>query len=84
MPHVITDACAKDQLCVDACPTDCIHPKGDEPAFEAETQMYINPEECMDCGACISVCPTNAIFAADELPADKAHFAQKAADFYAK
>jgi len=35
MAYVITDSCIKDLLCVDACPTDCIHPKKDEPAFEA-------------------------------------------------
>ena len=27
MAYVITDACIRDLLCVDVCPTDCIHPK---------------------------------------------------------
>jgi ferredoxin len=83
MAHVITDACIKDALCVDACPTDCIHPKKDEEKFEAETQMYINQEECIDCGACISTCESGAIFAADDLPEDKKHFQEKNAAFYA-
>jgi hypothetical protein len=32
MAYVITDTCIKDLLCADVCPTDCIHPKKDEPA----------------------------------------------------
>ena len=39
MAYVITDNCIKDELCVDVCPTDCIHPKKDEPEFEAATQI---------------------------------------------
>ena len=27
MAYVITSTCIKDFLCVDVCPTDCIHPK---------------------------------------------------------
>jgi NAD-dependent dihydropyrimidine dehydrogenase PreA subunit len=82
MAHVITDSCIKDSLCVDACPTDCIHPKQDEPAFEAATQMFINPGECIDCGACATACTTNAIFPAEELPDDKKDAAEKNAAFY--
>jgi NAD-dependent dihydropyrimidine dehydrogenase PreA subunit len=43
MAYVILDSCIKDSLCVDVCPTDCIHPKQDEPGFEAATQMYVDP-----------------------------------------
>jgi ferredoxin len=53
MAYVITDNCIKDALCVDVCPTDCIHPKKDEPDFEAATQMFIDPAGCIDCGACV-------------------------------
>jgi len=83
MAHVITDSCIKDLLCVDACPTDCIHPKQDEEKFEQATQLYIDQNECIDCGACMSVCPSNSIFPADELPDDKKDFAEKNAAFYA-
>jgi NAD-dependent dihydropyrimidine dehydrogenase PreA subunit len=41
------------------------------------SQVFINPDECIDCGNCASVCAQNAIFALDELPADKAEFAEK-------
>src|SRR5260370_1344529 len=55
MTYVIAEPCigTKDTACVDVCPVDCIHPRKDEPAFEAETQLYIHPTECIDCGACI-------------------------------
>ncbi len=60
--YVITDNCIKDELCIQACPVDCIHPRNDEGDFAAATQMYVNPGECIDCGACIPVCPSDAIF----------------------
>jgi ferredoxin len=83
MAYVIVDSCIKDALCVDACPTDCIHPKKDEEKFETVTQMYIDPNECIDCGACVSACTSNSIFAADELPDDKKDFGEKNAAYYA-
>ncbi len=74
MAFVITDNCIKDALCVDARPVDCIHPRMDEAAFEAATQMYVDPAECIDCGACIPACTSNGLFALDEVPADKQQF----------
>lgn len=84
MAHVITDTCQKDMLCLDSCPSEAIHPLKDAPAFATETQLYINPEECMDCGACVTECPTNSIYPAEELPADKADFAEKNAAYFKK
>ncbi len=43
MAYIITDTCTKDELCVEACPTDCIHPKKDEEKFEAATQLVCGP-----------------------------------------
>lgn len=74
MAYVITDTCTKDELCIQACPVDCIHPRGDEDGFEAASQMYVDPANCIDCGACIPVCPTNSIFPLDEVPADKQQY----------
>lgn len=82
MAYVITDSCIKDQLCADVCPTDCIHPKKDEPAFEEETQMYVDPNGCIDCGACVPVCTSDSIHALDEVPEDKKAFIEKNAAFY--
>ncbi len=76
MPYIIAEPCigVKDTACVDACPVDCIHPKRGEryddgrPAYEDVPQLYIDPTECIDCGACVPVCPVTAIFALEDLP----------------
>ena len=63
MPYVITEACinTKDKACVDVCPVDCI--------YEGEQQLFINPDECIDCGACEPECPVTAIFPDEDVPA---------------
>ena len=62
MAYVIAEPCIdiKDTACVDACPVDCIHPKKDEVDYDTVTQLYIDPIECIDCGACVPVCPVSA------------------------
>jgi len=30
--------------------------------------LYINPEECIDCGACEPECPVDAIYDEEEVP----------------
>ncbi|MFZ0283851.1 MAG: 4Fe-4S binding protein [Terriglobales bacterium] len=83
MAYVITDKCIKDELCVEVCPTDCIHPKEDEPAFEEEKQLYVDPAECIDCGACVPVCTSDSIHAVEDLPEDQKAFVELNAKFYA-
>ena len=70
MAYIICEPCigTKDHGCVDVCPVDCIHPRKDEPDFVSATQLYIHPDECIDCGACVPACPEEAIFALDEVP----------------
>lgn len=82
MPYVITDSCTKDFVCVDACSTYAIHPAKDEAGADTVSQLFINPDECIDCGNCAPNCPSNAIFSIDELPADKAGFAEKNAAYF--
>jgi ferredoxin len=77
MAYVVTDACTKDFVCVAECATAAIAPQSSDANADSATQVYINPDECIDCGNCASVCAQNAIYPADELPADKAHFAEK-------
>lgn len=84
MAYVITDSCIKDELCVDVCPTDCIHPKKDEPGFEAATQLYVDPEGCIDCGACVPVCTSDSLHPIDDLPEDQKEFVAKNAAFFGK
>ena len=77
MAYIITEPCVGvcDTACVDVCPVDCIHPTKEEWAGKGfqegkldGKQLYIDPEECIDCGACEPVCPVQAIFAEDEVP----------------
>src|ERR1035438_707590 len=76
MAYVITDTCTKEELCVQACPVDCIHPKQHERNVAEPQHLYVNPNDCIDCGACIPVCPTNSIYTLEELPAEFASFAE--------
>ncbi|MGC9291427.1 MAG: 4Fe-4S dicluster domain-containing protein [Acidobacteriaceae bacterium] len=86
MAYVIAEPCigTKDTACADACPVDCIHPKKDEDGFATTDQLFIDPVECIDCGACVPVCPVSAIFAADDLPEKWKHFAEKNAKHYGR
>lgn len=84
MTYIITDACigTKDASCVDVCPVDCIHPRTDETEFETEKMLYIDPIECIDCGACEPACPVEAIYPDFDLPEDKAEWLQVNADYF--
>ena len=86
MAYVIAEPCigVKDTACVDACPVDCIHPKRDERSFGPAQMLYIDPVECIDCGACVPVCPVSAIFAESDLPAQWEHYAEVNRDHYLK
>jgi ferredoxin len=75
MAYVVTDACIKDFACVAECTTGAIGPEEKEAAGDKVSQMFINPDECIDCGNCAAICAQNAIYPLEELPADKAHFA---------
>ena len=77
MAYVITDACTKDFVCVAECATAAIAPVEDDPAAGTVSQVFINPDECIDCGNCAELCAQGAIFPADNLPPEKAHFAGK-------
>ena len=68
MAYVVTEPCDKCKYtdCVEVCPVDCFH--------EDETILYIDPEECIDCGACIPECPVEAIFEEDDAPEEWQHY----------
>ena len=78
MTYVIAEPCinVKDKACVDVCPMDCIH-GGDQDA-----QLFINPQECIDCNACAPECPVEAIFPDAELPEKWKHYEQINADYF--
>jgi len=71
MTWVITRMCRDcvDISCVEVCPVDCIvqhKQKGDAPGYE--NQLYIDPEECINCGVCEPECPWEAIFEDEQVP----------------
>jgi ferredoxin len=70
MPYVITEACigVKDKACVDVCPVDCI--------YEGDQQLFIHPDECIDCGACEPECPVTAIFPEEDVPGASKQYVQ--------
>ena len=65
MTHVITRLCLRDSGCVDVCPVECIVPGNPTDKYP---MYYIDPDQCIDCGACITECPFGAIFVEDEVP----------------
>ena len=80
MTYVIAEPCidVKDKACVEVCPVDCIHGK------DEDRQLFINPEECIDCGACEPACPVQAIFPAEEVPEKWKQFTPLNAEYFGK
>jgi ferredoxin len=84
MAYVIAEPCigTKDNSCVEVCPVDCIHPAPGEPGHEAAEQLYIDPDECIDCDACVEACPVDACFSEDQLPPEWQHYIEINAGYY--
>ena len=76
MTYIIAEPCigVKDRGCVDVCPVECI--------YEGEDQLYIKPEECIDCAACEPECPVTAIFEESAVPEQWKAFIQKNYDYF--
>jgi len=75
MSYIIGKKCVSciDGACLKVCPVDCINgpisstDMGKELASMTEEekvgkQLYINPDQCIDCGACLIECPVDAIY----------------------
>jgi ferredoxin len=77
MAYVVTDACIKDFVCVEECSTSAIAPAAGDAAAGNVSQVFINPDECIECGSCAALCAQDAIFAVEDLPKDKAQFEEK-------
>ena len=45
-------------------------------------QLYIHPDECINCGLCLTVCPVDAIHDEPDLPAAQRHFIAINAEFF--
>ena len=74
MTFVVTENCKGCRFtdCVTVCPVDCFH--GDD------EMLYIDPDECIDCGACVPLCPVEAIFDESQLPDDQQEWLKINAD----
>ena len=62
MACVVTEPCVNCKYtdCVVVCPCECF--------YQDEHQLYIDPEDCIDCEACIPECPVDAIYLDRDVP----------------
>lgn len=76
MGFVIGEHCIDimDKSCMEECPVDCI--------YEGGRMAYINPTECIDCGACEIVCPVEAIKPMQRLADEWKPFKEAAANLF--
>jgi NAD-dependent dihydropyrimidine dehydrogenase PreA subunit len=76
MPYFIAAPCidVMDKSCIEECPVDCI--------YEGDRKLYINPAECIDCGACEPACPETAIFIDFKAPPETEPFAEDNGRFF--
>jgi NAD-dependent dihydropyrimidine dehydrogenase PreA subunit len=74
--YVIAEPCVdvRDRACVDECPVDCI--------YDGLRKSYVQPDECVECGACEPVCPVGAIFHEEDLPAGWRGYAAVDREFF--
>ncbi len=80
MAYVIAEPCVdvKDASCVAVCPVDCIQ------GTDADRMLFINPDECIDCGACAPECPVSAIFPAEDVPEQWRSYIRINAEYFRK
>ncbi|MHA3947071.1 ferredoxin [Cellulomonas bogoriensis] len=78
MTYVIAQPCVdvKDKACIEECPVDCI--------YEGKRSLYIQPDECVDCGACEPVCPVEAIYYEDDVPEQWSEYYKANVEFFDK
>jgi ferredoxin len=62
MAYVVTQPCqgCKYTDCVVVCPCECF--------YEGDDMLYIDPVDCIDCGACVPECPVSAIYQDIDVP----------------
>jgi ferredoxin len=97
MAYVITQKCIGtcDTACVDVCPCDCI--LGPVPLEQLRQvsrvergqrfpaiQMFVDPDECIDCGACLPECPVAAIYLDSDVPDEHREDIERNRTFFRK
>jgi len=68
MAYVVCQPChdCKYTDCVTVCPVDCF--------YQDDHMLYIDPQECIDCGGCVPECPVEAIYDEPAVPSKWAHY----------
>ena len=76
MPYVIASACidVNDKACIDECPVDCL--------YEGGRKSYINPRECIGCGACEPASLVEAISQDRRVPPEATPFIEDNQAFF--
>ena len=59
----------KNASCVDVCPVSCI--------YVTDNMYYINPDECIECGACEPECPANTMSHESGVPEEWQTYTQR-------
>ena len=54
----------------------------DEPEYDSVDQLFIDPDECIDCDACVEACPVDAITPEDMVPERWRRFIDLNAAYY--
>lgn len=74
MAFVVCEPCrdCKYTDCVVVCPCECF--------YEDDRQLYINPQNCIDCAACKEECPVGAIFPDIGVPSQWSHYVEMNAE----
>src|SRR4029079_12260131 len=70
MAFVVCEPCrdCKYTDCVVVCPCDCF--------YHDDSQLYIDPNHCIDCEACASECPVEAIYSERDVPIQWVQYVQ--------
>lgn len=78
MAYVVGEPCVNCKYgdCVTDCPVDCF--------YQGPDSLFINPDECIDCGQCLPLCPVEAIFVDADGPANKDAYKAKPWEEYTK
>lgn len=50
--------------------------------YEGARALYIQPDECINCGACVPVCPEEAIYYEEDLPESLRRHLKDNEDFF--
>lgn len=76
MAYIVGEPCVDCKYgdCVTDCPVDCF--------YQDDKMLYINPDECIDCGQCLPLCPVEAIFVDDDGPPNADAYVDKTPDEY--